>query len=390
MDRQPVTQLGPYDPDVRADPYPAFAALRRAGAAVWSASEQLWIVSRFADVRQVLRADGAMISGEGVAANPIMNRSDVPITLTSDGATHHRRRRVLQRPVMPAALKLLRPRLEAEAAGLVKNLADGEEHDAMASFASHLPVHVVSELVGLSPAGRGAMLRWAAASFDLMGPLNERGVAAVPQVEEMMAFVDGLGPDQLAPGGWAAQLFDAVEAGELSSEEARFMAMDYIGPALDTTILATGHMVWLLARNSGALGTLRAEPALIPGTINEIVRLASPVRGFTRLAAEDLQLGETLIPKGDRVLVLFASANHDETRYPEPERFDLRRNPVDHVGWGYGPHLCAGMHLARLELEILLRELVRQVSRIEVGEPVPATNNVLQGFKVLPARFHPM
>lgn len=389
MERRPATSIGPYDPGVRDDPYCAFAAYRRQGSAVWCATEQLWIVSRFVDVRHILRADGVMISGKGVAANIVMNRPDVPITLTSDGGTHLRRRRILQRPVMPAALKLLRSRLENEAARLVRDLADGATHDAMAQFASHLPVHVVSELVGLPPAARDAMLGWAAASFDLMGPMNKRAEAAAPKVSELMAFVDALTSDQLDPEGWAARLFEAAEAGELSLEEARFMVMDYIGPALDTTILATGHMIWQLARNPGALDTLREEPQLIPGTINEVVRLASPIRGFTRFAAEDFQLGDAVIPKGDRVLVLFASANHDEAHYPDPERFDIRRNPADHVGWGYGPHLCVGMHLARLEMEILLRELVRQVSHIDAGKPVPATNNVLQGFRTLPAPLIP-
>lgn len=369
MKRQPATKIGAYEAGMRKDSYVAYAAFRRKGSAIWSTSEKLWIVSRFVDVRQVLRADSVMISGEGVAANPVMNRPEMPITLTSDGATHLRRRRVLQRPVMPGPLKLMRARLEAVASQLVSELADGEVHEMMAAFASHLPVHVVSDLVGLSPAGRSAMLGWAAASFDLMGPMNDRAAAAITPVSELMAFIDGLTPGLVDPGGWAAQLFKAADVGDLSNDEARFMVMDYIGPALDTTILATGHMVWLLGRNPGALAALRAEPDLIPGTINEVVRLASPIRGFTRLAADDFRIGDVMIPKGDRVLALFASANHDETHYPSPELFDLRRNPVDHVGWGYGPHLCVGMHLARLEMEILLRELVRQVSHIEVGEP---------------------
>ncbi|NIJ38274.1 cytochrome P450 [Sphingopyxis panaciterrae] len=122
----------------------------------------------------------------------------MPITLTSDGATHLRRRRILQRPVMPGSLKLLGPRLEAEAAQLVASLANGEEHEAMTQFASHLFVHVVSDLIGPSPAGREAMLAWAAASFDLMGPMNDRGAAAVPQVTELTAFVDGLTPGHAA------------------------------------------------------------------------------------------------------------------------------------------------------------------------------------------------
>jgi cytochrome P450 len=118
------------------------------------------------------------------------------------------------------------------------------------------------------------------------------------------------------------------------------------------------------------------------------VRLASPIRGFTRYAATDVELGEAIIPKGSRALILFASANHDERHYPNPDEFDLRRNPRDQLGWGHGAHTCVGMHLARLEMEVLLASLVGQVARIETGAPTLARNNVLQGFEKLPATFH--
>lgn len=104
---------------------------------------------------------------------------------------------------------------------------------------------------------------------------------------------------------------------------------------------------------------------------------------------EDFALGETVLPKGARVLVLFASANRDERNYPDPDRFDIRRNPRDHLGWGNGPHSCVGMHLARLEMEIILATLLRHVASLELGKPKLAWNNVQQGFKSLPMTFHP-
>src|SRR5271166_4734039 len=94
-----------------------------------------------------------------------------------------------------------------------------------------------------------------------------------------------------------------------------------------------------------------------------------PHSGFTRYASADFPLESSLIPRGSRVLILYASANRDERRYPDPDGFDVRRNPRDHVGWGDGPHACVGMHLARLEMEILLQTLVDQVETIEVGVP---------------------
>lgn len=370
------------------DPYPAYRKIRDRGPAVWMPRRRLWAIARYDDVRTALRADDVLISGQGVAANNLVNARAMPITLTSDSDIHTRRRRALMQPLMPAPLKDLRPRLEEEADRMVHSLATGTPFDAMSSFAGHLPVTVVAELVGLNEEGRAQMLRWAASTFNVLGVLNARGIAAMPDLMKLSRYVQTLRRETVAPGGWAEKLFDAAERGEISTEEANAMVIDYVAPALDTTILATGHMLWLLATTPGAYDTLCAGPELIPSTVNEAVRLASPIRGFTRYARSDVELSGTVIPKGSRALILFASANHDERHYPNPDEFDMRRNPRDQLGWGHGAHTCVGMHLARLEMEVLLASLIRQVSRVEIGTPTLTRNNVLQGFAKLPAIFH--
>lgn len=387
-DTAPVFHGDLYDDDTLRNPYPAYREIRDLGPAVWMPKREMWAIARYDDVRAALRADDVLISGKGVAANDMMNGLAAPITLTSDGETHMRRRGVLMQPVGPAALKELRSRLEAEAERIVGELATGETFDAMERLASHMPVTIVAKLVGLNEAARENMLRWAAASFNLLGVLNDRSEAALPDVQEMFAYSQGLDRAVLTPGGWADSLFDAADRGELSMEEARSMVMDYVGPALDTTILATGEMLWRLAVTPGAYGAVRADPGLIRGVVNESVRLGSPLRGFSRFAAADYDVGGTVIPGGSRVLVLYASANRDERQYDDPDVFDVRRDPHGHVGWGHGSHTCVGMHLARLEMKLLLAALVKQVEKIEVDSPEFAWNNVLQGFKVLPARLH--
>ncbi len=369
------------------NPAPSYRKLRDIGPAAWLSARKLWAIGRFDDVRAALRADSVLISGRGVAANDTINRANNPITLTSDGDVHQRRRRILMQPVAPGPLKDLATRLEAEADKLVGELTNGETFDAMARLASHLPVNVVADLVGLDDKGRKNMLRWAAATFNILGVMNTRGLLAMPKLLELGRYIQGLSRETVVPGSWAAGLFDAADRGELSHEEARAMVIDYVGPALDTTILATGHMIWRLGNTSGAYEMLRENPSLVPSVVNESVRLASPIRSFTRYAAADYDMGEVVIPQGSRVLILYAAANWDERHYPDPERFDVERNPRDHVGWGHGAHTCVGMHLARLEMEILLRSLVTSVKRIETDRPTLAWNNILQGFETLPARF---
>ncbi|MEM8920285.1 MAG: cytochrome P450, partial [Pseudomonadota bacterium] len=163
---------------------------------------------------------------------------------------------------------------------------------------------------------------------------------------------------------------------------------DYVAPSLDTTILASAQLLWSLASTPGAYDALRDTPDLSGSAVNEAVRLASPIRGFSRYAQTDYDTEDGSVPAGSRVLVLYASANWDERHFVEPDTFQVDRNPRDHVGWGHGVHTCAGMHLARAEMLALLKAMTRHVDRLDVSNAEPIMNNVLQGFASFDATFH--
>jgi cytochrome P450 len=348
----------------------------------------MWAVGRYEDVRTVLRAADRLVSGKGVAANRVINAINNEITLTADGADHVRRRLVLIKPLGPGALAPLRLRMQEEAEALVLRLKGCGTFDAMSGFAMRLPVSIVAELVGLRPEGRENMLRWAAATFDAIGPMNWRMVRALPALLDLGRYAARLDRDAVMSGSWADSLFAAADDGTLSLREAKAMIIDYVAPSLDTTILATGQLVRQLAQQPSVLEAVRKDEAVASDVVYESVRLSSPIRGFTRFAMGDFSLGDVTVPAGDRVLVLYASANRDERKYADPDRLDITRNARDHLGWGHGAHACAGMHLARLEMECLLVALARHLTRIEVDAPEPFINNVLQGYKSLPARFY--
>ena len=374
--------------DALIDSSAHFRAIRDAGPVVWLSRYKMWAVGRYEDAKTVLRAADRFVSGKGIAANKLVNSMENEITLTADGADHVRRRLVLIKPLGPGALAPLRQRMQEEADALVLRLKGGSTFDAMAGFAAHLPVSIVAELVGLKPAGRENMLRWAAATFDAIGPMNWRMLRALPALLDLARYSARLDRSAVMPGSWADRLFSAADDGALSRREAKAMIIDYVAPSLDTTILATGQMVRHLALHPHILEAVRRDDGLAGDVVHESVRLSSPIRGFTRLAVQDFPINGVMVPAGDRVLVLYASANRDERKYGDPDQFDISRNARDHLGWGHGAHACAGVHLARLEMECLLVALARHLTRIEVDEPEPFFNNVLQGYKSLPARFH--
>jgi hypothetical protein len=160
---------------------------------------------------------------------------------------------------------------------------------------------------------------------------------------------------------------------------------DYINPSLDTTISATAQAIKFFADAPDQWALVRERPELIPNAVDEVVRLATPIRAFTRFVTEDAQIAGVPIPQGARVMVMFASANRDERKFADPDRFDITRDVHDHLGFGSGVHMCMGMHLARLEMVSLLQALARRAKTVALdGEPVVAMNNTIRAYASLP------
>lgn len=383
----PAFDVDLYADAALADPYPLYRAIRDLGPAVRLTAHDAWAIGRFEDVRAALRADAVLVSSHGIAMNDVVNVTGARITLSTDGDVHRQLRGVLMKPMMPSALRAVQAEVEGLADALVERLAACEEFDGIADFAQHLPVAIVSHLVGLPEDGRERMLAWAKATFDALGPMNGRTQAAIPLLFEMLRYAAGVERGTLRADGWAAQLFAAAEAGGIEPGDVPGMLIDYIAPSLDTTILGLGHLLWELGRHPDQWAMLRADAELIPRAVDEVLRLHAPVRAFSRFAVADYDVASTTIPAGSRVLILFASGNRDERRFPDPDVFDLRRDAREHLGFGHGVHRCAGSHVAQLEMQSLLRAMVRRVRTIEVGEAELGPNNVLYGYRRFRARF---
>lgn len=384
---EPIYDVDLYSDEVLLDPYPHYKALRDLGAVVWLPRNDLHAVARFEDVRAALRNPAVFSSAQGVAANEHVNTISRGTTLASDAPLHDRLRAIIAAPLLPRALEEIAPAIRTEARELVDELVARGQFDAVSDLAQHLPLTIVSKLVGLEDYGRSSMLRWAAATFNVLGSMNARACTALKDVQEMRAY---LGGDEirsrLRPGSWGDRIFTAADRGEVERERCPVLMRDYLGPSLDTTIFATANLVLLFGRHPAQWDLVRSDPALIPNAINEALRLESPVRGFTRHLAADATIGAQTIPRESRVLLLYGSANRDERKWQEPERFDVKRRANDHLGFGNGTHMCAGLHLARLEMTALLEVLVERVAGFEIGEPVLALNNVLRGQASLPVR----
>lgn len=364
------------------DPFNDYRLIRDLGPVVRLHGPEVYAIGRFYDVQAALRANEQLISGEGTGFSDEWNAGRGMNVLQMDGRQHARLRNTIMRPLSPAKLRQSRHDLKQLVAKRVRTLVGTGSFNAMTALAAFLPVEAVSHLVGLPEVGRERMLDWAAASFNLIGPAPKEEDIAVSA--EIRAFIDSLDESVVRSGSWAGELFAAVKTGRLSNKEAMQAISAYVIPSLDTTILAKGHLLYEIAKDPGQWAELRRNPTKIPAAVTESMRLNAIVRFFGRVAAVDYEVDGVVIPKGARVMLLYGSANRDERRYADPDRFDIERDARDQLAWGTGAHMCLGMHLAKLEMEVLLEALVEADVELSVNQPTVALNRGLYGYSYLP------
>jgi cytochrome P450 len=384
---RPSSEIDLYSDEVLSDPYDSYRALRDAGPVVYVEPNDVWAISRFSGVREVLRYWDRFSSASAVTLNEASNRAFTGTVLASDPPHHTKLRSVLTNQLSLSAIRTLTDKIEQQADELVAALVDRREFDAVKDLAAVFPVSVVADLIGLPQEGREKLLVWGNATFNVFGPEgNERTASAMPAVAEMFTYMAEVATrDRLTPGSMGMSVYEAADRGEIDAESCIPLLAAYVAAGMDTTVNAIGSAVLLLASNLGQWRILKSSPELIRSAANEVLRYESPVQAFARVSTDDQIVDRGAIPAGARVLVMFGSANRDDRKWENAHEFDVTRNPIDHVGFGYGIHRCAGAALAMLEIEAILTSLTKRATGIEiVGEPLRTLNNAVRGLHSLP------
>lgn len=384
----PVCNIDFYANKTVADPTAAYKIMLALGPVVWLEKNNIHAICRHAAVKYVLRNHETFSSASGVSINEDVNKLLVGSTLNSDPPQHDVTRKITFAPLSPKYLKHIHDLIEKEARSIVKKMLDKQSFDAASELAPHLPLTIVRDLVGLGDFGKEHMLDWGAATFELMGDPKERRDSAISNLKAMRIFLDA--PDTLqhvAKDGWAHRAIKiGIESGMDATRAAELMR-DYIAPSLDTTISAIGFGIKLFAEHPEQWIKLRENRSLMRNAIEEVVRLNTPIRAFTRLVRIDTELENIPLKKNSRILVIFGAANRDSAQFPNPDDFDIERKTIGHVGFGQGVHACLGMNLARLEMTCLFNALADKVVKFDINGPiVPGTNSTIYSFANVPVR----
>lgn len=382
----PVCDIDFYGATTIADPVAAYSQMLSLGPVVWLSKNNMYAICGHAEVVSSLRNHQTFRSGRGVSVDDAVNKILIGSTLNSDPPQHDVTRKITFAPLSPKQIRNVRDRIDTQAQQLAEEMVAKKRFDAAAELAPHLPLTIVRDLVGLGDYGKDNMLEWGAATFELMGDPGERRAAAVANLKNMRSFLeDPATLDNLSADGWARRATRlGIESG-MNPDRAAELMRDYIPPSLDTTISAIGYGMMLFARHPDQWSKMRDNRELVKNAIEEIVRLNTPIRAFTRYVDEETEVAGTRFEKGSRVLVVFGAANRDPLKFPRPNEFDIERKTIGHVGFGQGVHACLGMNLARLEMDCLFNALADRVLRFELSGPVVSgVNSTIYSLSSVP------
>jgi cytochrome P450 len=367
-------EYDPYSYEIDQDPYPVYRFLRDREPAYHNPRLDFWALSRFDDCLAAFLDWESYSSARGTVLELMDTPLAFPLMIFMDPPRQTRLRNLVSRVFTPRRIGALEPQVRAIAAGYLDPIARRSRCDAVKEFTAKLPMDVISALLGIPAEDRDRVRGW---SNDVLHrePGNPvpppRAVEAIARLLEY--FREALAERRRRP---RADLMTALTQAEIVGEcgakerlndieiQAFFNLLATAGNETVTKLLATA-LYWLW-RNPDQRRLLVEDPALIPGAVEECLRYDPPSQYQGRVLTRDVELHGRTLPKGAKVLLINGATGRDERRFPDPDRFDVRRRIETHLGFGYGRHVCLGAFLARLEMRVALEELLRRIPEWEI------------------------
>jgi cytochrome P450 len=381
-----MTAFDPLSADFARDPYPAYAALRAQPGPVHYPDFDVWLLSRFADVSAAaldarLTRTLEETPDQADARRRAINWHDMPhharfvqfSLLDSDGPVHDRLRRLVMREFAPAAVARLKEATTAHVNHLLDAALDRHEIDFVEDFAAHVPGHIIGRMLGVPDADCPRLRTWSeniVQYFDIdrsdaKKALAENTTAEFYEYLKSLAVLRRRDPQD----DIVSRLAAAQEAGALSHDEFISTCMLILMAGHGSTIDAMASGLNALLAAPDQMARLRADPALMPGAVQEMFRFESPLPFFHRYASMDLEIAGRHFRRGDKLGLLYGAANRDPAQFTDPDSFDAGRAPNRHLGFGNGAHFCLGNHVSRMDMEIVFAALLARTYDIQLVEP---------------------
>ena len=372
------------------DPFPHYERMRAAAPVFHDEQSGSWHVFRYDDVQRVLSEHATFSSRMGGDAPSGSGQLFASSLITADPPRHRQLRSLVTQAFTPKAVDALAPRISALANELVDGMvARGGSADLIQDLAYPLPVIVISELMGIPAQDRERFKHWSdtIVSQTRTGPGS--GSQDTTTSEMVEYFLDLIDQRRSRPGeDMISSLLSAeIQGQKLSVPELLGFCALLLVAGNETTTNLIGNAVLCLSESPGTLDRLLKEPALLPQTLEEVLRFRSPVQSMYRVSVAETEVGGERIPAGAPIVAWIGSANRDERQFERAAEFDVDRSPNRHVAFGHGIHFCLGAPLARLEARIALEALLARLPGLSVApgahlERMEST--IVYGLKAVP------
>jgi cytochrome P450 len=353
---------------------------------------RFYVLARHADVVHALRhAELFSSKAMGGGPQPTEGGQMSPTSgslISVDPPEHREHRGVVNRGFTPRRIEALEPQIRKLADELVSSFEQRGECDLIDAFANPLPVGTIVELLGLDPGRRGDFKRWTNAL--IIGGTQPDATPPFQVIREFREYMSGEVEKrrQEPSDDMISLLVSSQDEGVLDTDQVIGFASLLLAAGSETTTNLIGNAMVRLREQPETLERVKADPSLIPRVLDESLRIDPPVQLLMRLATEDTEIGGVPIPKDSMVMPLLASANRDESVFPDATRFDIDRDTSGHVGFGWGNHFCLGSALAKLEGKIALETLLERIPDYEIASPVEMHGSFLiRGPKALQLRW---
>ena len=383
--------FNPYSPSFRQDPYPVYRRLRDEYPVYHNEELGFFAISRYDDIVAALQDVETFSSSNalGIGA-PKEVLDQIPMMMMLDPPRHGQLRALVNRAFTPRRVAGLEPRIRALARSLVDDFIERGSCDLVEHFSGPLPATVTAELLGV-PAEDGLMFKEKSTAIVTQDAKGGGDLDFTPAIELMLYMTAAYDERRKQPRDdlMSALLEAEIDGERLSQEELLGFAFLLLVAGNETTTNLISNAVGLLDQYPDQRRQLVDDPSLLHAAIEEFLRFESPVQGLSRTPRKDSVIHGCTVPEDAQLLLLYASANRDERRIDDPERFDISRDPKPHLAFGFGTHFCLGASLARLEAKIALEELLARAPefRLDFASSARLGGGVVRGWATLPVEF---
>ncbi|MBE9373800.1 cytochrome P450 [Saccharopolyspora sp. HNM0983] len=375
------------------DPQEELTWMRHHAPVYWDENSGLWGISKHRDVQYISKRPDPFSSAQGMRPDA----DAMPMMIDTDDPQHVARRKLVSQGFTPRRVATQEDRIREISDAILDNVCERGECDFVWDIAARLPLIVIADALGFDPEDWDRLLGW---SDDML-----RGLVGIADDERLVLATEAF-------EGYSAYISEVIErrraeprddlVGVLVRAEVDGDSLDRDSLIYESLLLLIGgdettrHVIsggaYQLFNHPEQYRKLVQDPAKIPVAVEEMLRWVSPIKNMARTVTRDVEVGGRLLREGDKLLLLYPSANRDEDVFEDPFRFDIERSPNDHLAFGVGSHFCMGNSLARLELRVMFEQLLQRIPDLALSgteEPERRPANFVSGYESMPVTFTP-